>query len=315
MQKVEILQIGPYPEWDEEPLNALFEVHRYFGAEERQSFVDRRCGTVRGIATRGEYVVDRTLIESLPNLEIIAVYGVGFDGVDIDAARERGVRVTNTPDVLSRDVADLGVAMMLALARGVVEADDWVRTGNWKEKGPFPFKSTVSGKTAGVLGLGRIGKELAKRLEAFDMKILYSARSPKNVSPEWKFVENAFELARRSDVLFVVIPAHPENRHLVDGAVISALGPQGTLINISRAANVDEDALLDALEAGALGSAGLDVFEGEPDVNPRFRTMSNVLLHPHGGSATVETRMAMGQLMRENLIAHFEGRPLPTPVA
>ena len=315
MKKVEILQIGSYPVWDEEQLNSLFEVHRFFEAGDKRAFVERYCGSVRGIATRGEVELDRTLIESLPSLEIIAVYGVGYDGVDVTAAKERGIRVTNTPDVLSRDVADLGVAMMLALSRDIVGADSWIRSGSWQSRGPYPLSSAISGKTAGVLGLGRIGTELAKRLEAFDMQILYSARGPKMISSEWEFVGNVVELARRSDVLFVVVPGLPENRHIVNNLVISALGPEGILINISRAANVDEDALLDALEAGTLGSAGLDVFEGEPAVNPRFRSLTNVLLHPHGGSGTIETRKAMGRLLRENLVAQFEGRPLPTPVA
>lgn len=314
MPEIELLQVGPYPQWDEDRLNAHFTVHRYFDAADKAAFLAEHGANIRGVATRGELGASRAIIEALPRLEIVSVYGVGTDAVDLNAARERGLRVTNTPDVLTKDVADLGVAMMLALSRGVVAAEAWVKSGNWARKGGFPLKSRVHGKRAGVLGLGRIGFELAKRLAAFDMDIAYGGRAAKDNAAQWTYIANPVELAARSDFLFVTLSASAATRHIVDRKVLEALGPDGMLINISRASNIDETALLDALESGTLGSAALDVFEGEPNLNPRFLGLENVLLQPHMASGTFETRKAMGQLVFDNLSAHFDGRPLLTPV-
>ena len=314
MQKPEILQVGPFPEWDQVPLDRAFVVHKLFEAADPTSFLTEHGRGVRGIATGGELGADRRMIEACPNLEIVSVYGVGFDAVDLDACRTRNVRVTNTPDVLTRDVADLGVAMMLCQARGMIGADAWVRSGDWARKGPYPLQRRVRGATAGILGLGRIGLEVALRLAGFDMEIAYSGRAPKSHAPGWPFIADPVELARRADYLFVTLAASEGTRHIVGREVIEALGPEGMLINISRASNVDESALLDALESGALGSAGLDVFRGEPDPDPRFLKLDNVLLQPHHASGTVETRKAMGKLLRDNLTAHFAGQPLPSPV-
>ncbi|MBB4145209.1 2-hydroxyacid dehydrogenase [Rhizobium rhizoryzae] len=314
MAKPHILQVGPYPQWDEEPLNEAFQVHRYFEAEDKQAFLSQVGPQVRGIATRGELGANRTMIEACPNLEVISVYGVGYDAVDLGACRERGIRVTNTPDVLTNDVADLGIAMMLVQSRGIIGAETWVKDGSWAAKGLYPLKRRVWGRKAGVLGLGRIGFEVAKRLRGFDMGIAYSDVSAKPYAEGMEFVSDPVELARRSDFLFVTLAASAETRHIVGRAVIEALGPEGMLINISRASNIDEEALLEALESRQLGSAALDVFEGEPKLNPRFLALDNVLLQPHHASGTVETRKAMGQLVRDNLMAHFDGRALLTPV-
>lgn len=311
---VEILQIGPYPEWDQQPLDAAFKMHRYFEADDKAGLLASVGADVRGIATRGELGADRALIEALPRLEVISVYGVGYDAVDLAACRERGIRVTNTPDVLTKDVADLGVAMMMVQSRGMIGAEKWVRDGSWAEKGLYPLKNRVFGRKAGVLGLGRIGFEVAKRLVGFDMDIAYSDVSAKEYAPDWTFIENPVELAQHADFLFVTLAASAQTRHIVGREVIEAVGPEGMIINISRAANIDEDALLDALEQGRLGSAALDVFEGEPKLNPRFLALDNVLLQPHHASGTFETRKAMGKLVRDNLIAHFSGADLLTPV-
>ncbi|HEX9859468.1 MAG TPA: 2-hydroxyacid dehydrogenase [Paracoccaceae bacterium] len=314
MTKPEILQVGPYPEWDQVPLDAAFAVHRYFEAADKPGFLAAVGGGVRGIATRGELGANRAMIEACPKLEVIAVYGVGFDAVDLAACRERGIRVSNTPDVLTNDVADLGVAMMLAQSRGMIGAEAWVRDGSWAAKGLYPLKRRVWGRRAGVLGLGRIGFEVAKRLAGFGMEIAYSDVSAKDYAPDWQFIADPVALAARSDFLFVTLAASAATRHIVGPAVIAALGPEGMIINISRASNIDEEALLAALESGALGSAALDVFEGEPALNPRFLALPNVLLQPHHASGTIETRKAMGQLVRDNLAAHFAGQPLLTPV-
>lgn len=314
MDKPIILQIGPYPQWDQEPLDAAFRVHRYFESEDKTALLADVGPSVKAIATRGELGANRAMIEACPKLEVISVYGVGFDAVDLQACRERGIRVTNTPDVLTNDVADLGIAMMLCQSRGMLGAETWVRDGSWANKGLYPLKRRVWGRRAGVLGLGRIGFEVAKRLKGFDMKIGYSDVEAKSYATDMEFVADPVKLAEQSDFLFVTLAASAATRHIVGKEVIEALGPEGMLINISRASNIDEEALLDALETRKLGSAALDVFEGEPKLNERFLALDNVLLQPHHASGTIETRKAMGQLVRDNLAAHFAGQPLLTPV-
>lgn len=312
--KPAILQMGAYPDWDEIPLNEGYDVHRYHMAADKDAFL-RDCGaSIRAIATRGELGAGRAIIEACPNLELIAVYGVGYDAVDLAACRARGVRVTNTPDVLTGDVADLGVAMMLALSRGVIGAEAWVRGGDWSRTGNYPLQRRVWGRRAGILGLGRIGWEVAKRLQGFDMDIAYSDIAAKPYGADWDYVADPVALADRSDFLFVTLAASAETRHIVNREVVDALGPEGVLINVSRASNIDEDALIAALEQKRLGAAALDVFEGEPSIDPRFLPLPNVLLQPHQASGTVETRKAMGALVRQNLDAHFAGQPLLTPV-
>jgi lactate dehydrogenase-like 2-hydroxyacid dehydrogenase len=315
LDKPHILQVGAYPAWDQEPLERDYTLHRLYEAADRAACLAEVGPRVRAIATRGDLGADRAMIAACPGLEIITVYGVGFDAVDIEACRARGIRVTNTPDVLTGDVADLGVAMALALARGVVGGDAWVRQGRWAE-GPYPLQRRVWGKRAGILGLGRIGLEVARRLKGFGMEIAYSSRAPKPVAEAegLAYLPDPVALADWAELLFVTLAATPETRRIVGPEVIAALGPEGLLINISRGSTVDEAALLAALEAGRLGGAALDVFEGEPHIDPRFCKLDNVLLQPHHASATVETRKAMGQLVRDNLAAHFAGRPLPTPV-
>ncbi|MDP9836300.1 lactate dehydrogenase-like 2-hydroxyacid dehydrogenase [Neorhizobium huautlense] len=314
MTKPEILLVGPYPEWDLVELEAQYAVRKLYEADDREAFLKLHGPNIRAVATRGELGAAAGLIVKLPKLEVISVYGVGYDAVDLQACRERGIRVTNTPDVLTNDVADLGVAMMLVQSRGMIGAETWVRDGSWEAKGLYPLKRRVWGRKAGVLGLGRIGFEVAKRLKGFDMDIAYSDVSAKPYAEGMIFIADPVELARHADFLFVTLAASAATKHIVSKDVIEALGPEGMLINISRASNIDEEALLSALESGALGSAALDVFEGEPKLNPRFLKLDNVLVQPHHASGTIETRKAMGKLVRDNLAAHFAGAALPTPV-
>ncbi|MGS4945827.1 2-hydroxyacid dehydrogenase [Meridianimarinicoccus sp. RP-17] len=314
MPKPVILQVGPYPDWDQGPIDAAFDARRLFEAQDRDAFLTEHGPHVRAIATRGELGADAAMIAACPHLEVISVYGVGYDAVDLDTCRARNIRVTNTPDVLTRDVADLGVAMMLCQARGMIGAEAWVRDGSWAAKGLYPLKRRVFGRRAGILGLGRIGFEVGKRLAGFDMDIAYSDVAAKDHASGWTFLPDPLALARHSDFLFVTLAASAQTRHIVGRDVIDAVGPDGMIINISRASNIDEDALIAALSDGRLGSAALDVFEGEPALDPRFLDLPNVLLQPHHASGTVETRQAMGQLLRDNLTAHFAGRPLPTAV-
>lgn len=316
MTKPHILQLGPYSDADQSQLERDYVVHRHYDAADKAAHLAEVGPLVRAIATNGGLGASRAIISACPNLEIIAVYGVGFDAVDLAACREKGVRVSNTPDVLTSDVADLAVAMLLAQGRGVVPAEAFVRDGKWPA-GAFPLTRRMHGRRAGILGLGRIGLEIARRLKAFDMDVGYCSRSEK---PEGKalgltYFADALTLAAHADFYIVALAASAETRHIVNRQVIEAVGPEGMIVNISRAANIDETALLDALESGALGSAALDVFDGEPNINPRFFKLRNVLLQPHIGSATVETRAAMGRLVLDNLAAHFSGRPLLTPVS
>lgn len=311
MTRPHVLQTGALPDWDQAPLDAACQVHRLFEAVDRAAFLAGHGPAVRAIVTRGDLGADAALIAACPALEVIVVFGVGYDAVDVVACKARGVRLTNTPDVLTGDCADLAVAIALAQARGIVKAEAFLRAGNWL-KGGFPLQRRFWGQRAGILGMGRIGTAVAERLVGFGMQIAYSARSPKGVP--WTYVPDPVALAAQSDFLFVTLAASSATRHVVSADVIAALGPQGMLINISRASNVDEEALLVALETGVLGSAALDVFEDEPRLNPRFLALPNVLLQPHVASGTEATRRAMGQLMRDNLAAHFAGQPLLTEV-
>jgi lactate dehydrogenase-like 2-hydroxyacid dehydrogenase len=310
MTKPHVLQLGPYPEWDQSPLDAAFTTHAYHRAADKSAFLAGIGSDIRAIATNGGVGASAEIIAACPSLELISIYGVGYDAVDLAACKARGIRVTNTPDVLTDDCADLAVGMVIALARGIVKAEAFARA-DWK-KASFPLQRRVTGMKAGILGLGRIGVEVGKRLEGFGMDIAYSARSPKDVP--YTYIADPEALAARSDVLIVTALANAETRHIVNAKVLAALGTAGLLVNISRATNIDETALLEALEEGKLAGAALDVFEGEPNMNPRVLALPNVLLQPHHASGTVETRKAMGQLMRDNLTAHFAGQPLLTPV-
>lgn len=312
MSKHDLLQMGALPEWDEGPLAQSFTLHRLFEAEDKAAFLADVGPRIRGIATRGDLGARGDIIAACPALEVISIYGVGFDAVDLDECRTRGVKVANTPDVLTDDCADLAVGMWLALSRGIVKAEHHARSGDWA-KGGFPLQYKASGKRAGILGAGRIGQAVGRRLAGFDMDIAYSARSARADLP-WHFIVDARALAEWADVLFVTLAATADTRHIVNAEVMGALGVEGLLINISRAQNIDEQALLTALEAGTLRGAALDVFEGEPNLDPRFTKLPNALLQPHHASGTHETRRAMGQLMRDNLTAHFAGNPLLTPV-
>ncbi len=312
MSKPEVLMIGPYPSWDMEDLESRYTIYRLWEVEDRDTFLAQRGDGIRAVATRGELGASAALLKKLPKLEIVSCYGVGTDAIDLRFARENGIRVTNTPDVLTEDVADLGMALMLAVARQLPEGDAHVRAGRWA-KGNMHLTTRVCGKRVGVVGMGRIGAAFARRAAAFDCTVSYFARSPKPDLP-YAFVGDLVELARQSDFLVVTLAGGEGTRGIVTGEVIEALGPDGIFVNISRGTTVDETALLDALEQGRIRGAGLDVFLNEPAIDPRFAGLKNAVLQPHHGSGTVETRQAMGKLVRDNLAAHFSGQPLLTPV-
>ncbi|HWK45645.1 MAG TPA: 2-hydroxyacid dehydrogenase [Stellaceae bacterium] len=311
--KPDIAVVSGMPPFTAEALEASFTVHKVYEAADKPAFLARIADRVRGIATSGGGGAKAALMDALPNTEIIGCFGVGYDAIDIDAAKARGIRVTNTPDVLTDDVADLALILLLDAARMVSASDRYVRAGLWP-KASYRLTQAVAGKTAGIIGLGRIGKAIAKRLEACGMRIAYHGRS-KQAGVEYPYYATARDLAEASDFLVLASPGGTETYHLVSAEVLAALGPKGTLINIARGSVVDEAAMIEALKNGSLGAAGLDVFENEPHVPEALFGMDNVVLLPHVGSATLETRQAMGQLMIDNLIAHFAGEPLLTPVA
>jgi lactate dehydrogenase-like 2-hydroxyacid dehydrogenase len=271
---------------------------------------------IRAIAASGDSTVSAALIEQLPALEIISVMGVGYDGVDVAAAKARGVMVTHTPDVLNDDVADLALGLMLSAARQLPAADRWVREGRWLS-GNMPLARKMSGARLGIVGMGRIGQAIAQRALAFGMRIAYTARRTKPALP-YRYLPSAEALAAESDFLVLITPGGAGTRHLIDAKVLAALGsssPQkGILINVARGSVVDEAALIDALERGVIAGAGLDVFEAEPNVPERLRALPQVVLSPHIGSATADTRQAMADLAFDNLRRHLAGEPVRTPV-
>ncbi len=274
---------------------------------------ERLAPEVRAIAASGDSRVPAALIARLPALEVISVMGVGYDGVDVAAARSRGVMVTHTPDVLNDEVADTALGLMLCAARQLPQADRWVREGRWVSEGPMPLTRSLSGKRLGLVGMGRIAKAIARRAQAFGMPIAYTARSAKPELP-FRFVPDVAALAADSDFLVVITPGGEGTRHLVDARVLRALGPKGILVNVARGSVVDETALVQALEQGVIGGAALDVFEREPQVPEALTRMPHVVLAPHIGSATAETRQAMADLAFENLARHFDGLAVRTPV-
>lgn len=269
--------------------------------------------SIRALAASGDSRVGAELIARLPALEIIAVMGVGYDGIDLAAAKARGAVVTHTPDVLNDDVADLALALMLSAARQLPAADRWVRAGRWAREGAMPLARKMAGARLGLVGIGRIGQAIAQRAAAFGMTIAYTARSARPAL-RYRFESDLIALAAASDFLVVITPGGAGTRHLVDAAVLRALGPKGILVNVARGSVVDEVALIEALEAGTLGGAALDVFADEPHVPERLCALPQVVLSPHIGSATTATRQAMAELACANLQAHFAGRPPPSPV-
>ncbi len=307
-----VLMTGAYPLWDMDALASEYELFRQFDAAKIRADFGENRANIRAVATRGDLGASAELMGSLPNLEIVSVFGVGTDSVDLAYARSRGIQVTNTPDVLTDDVADLGVALLLATARLVPQGDRLVRGGTWPQGG-LPLVTRVSGKRVGIVGMGRIGVAVAKRLRGFDCQISYFARSEKDGMP-FRFEPDLMALARDSEFLIVTLSGGDSTKNMISADVLEALGPDGIVVNVSRGTTVDEPALIKALQDKTIKGAGLDVFWNEPNINSAFFTLENAVLQPHHASGTVETRKAMGQLVRDNLAAHFAGKPLLTPV-
>jgi lactate dehydrogenase-like 2-hydroxyacid dehydrogenase len=294
MKMPELLQIGGITDTMRERLEAEFTVRQTNRYD---------ADTITHVVTNGHDGVKPELMASLTNLQVISGYGVGYDAVDADEAARRGIIVTHTPNVLNQEVATTALLLMLSCYREVLRDDAYVRSGDWEAKGGAPLTRSVDGQTVGILGLGRIGQAIADKLVPWDSKIVYHSRNKKDV--DYTYYDNLTEMAYDCDVLICITPGGPATDKIVNAEVIEALGPQGTLINVSRGSVVDEAALIDALKTGKLGWAGLDVFEGEPHVPQALRELPNTVLLPHVGSATVETRAAMGALTVDNLLQHL----------
>jgi lactate dehydrogenase-like 2-hydroxyacid dehydrogenase len=304
----DLLVTAPLPDFLYEPLKRDYRCHDYHQSRHKPGLLAAEGARIRGLVQGGGTVTPTTLLDALPKLEIISVFGVGYDGVPVDYCRQRGLKVTNTPDVLTDDVADVAVGLVLMTGRGFGRLERFTRAGEWKRRGP-ELTIKLGGRIAGILGLGRIGKAIAQRLSAMGMSIAYTGRKPQDVP--YRFAPDLKALAAESDFLIVACPGGPATRNLVDAGVLAALGSKGTIVNIARGSIIDEPALVAALQNGTIKAAGLDVFADEPNVPEPLLSMDNVVLLPHVGSATRETRQAMGDLCKANLDAWFgQGRTL-----
>lgn len=309
--KPDVLLATRLPGPIETALDEAYITHRLHQAEDRSAFLSALAPKIRVMATMGK--ADAALMDALPELRLISSFGVGYDGVDVAHATKRGITLTNTPDVLNDDVSNLAVLLVLATTRNFTFNERYLRAGRWPVEGDPPLSHGIRERPVGIIGLGRIGKMLATKLTAFGCRILYHGRHEQSGQP-YRYYPDLVDMARASDVLIAMCPGGEETRGIVNAEVLEALGPRGILINVSRGSVVDEVALIAALEAGKIGGAGLDVFAHEPNVPEALIAMDNVVLQPHQGSATEETRRKMWDLVIDNVAAYFAGRPLLSPV-
>ncbi|EKS31234.1 2-hydroxyacid dehydrogenase [Afipia felis] len=310
-EQIHVLSMGEMVPAVEVALAKTFVVHRA-SANGISNIVTEFGERIRGIATRGRQKADAALIESLPKLEIIANFGVGYDSIDLSAAIERGVVVTNTPDVLNDEMADFTVGLLLSTIRELPQADRYIRDGKWPSEA-YPLTETLRDRTVGFVGMGRIGQAIAKRIAAFDVPIIYHSRKPQ---PEiaYKHYPDLKAMAADADTLIAIVPGNESTRHMIDADILAALGSRGILINVARGSVVDQDALIDALRKGVIHGAGLDVFTDEPNVPLSLLALPNVVVLPHIGTGTHHTRAIMGDLVVDNLRSWFSGRGPVTPV-
>lgn len=312
MGKQDVLVMYPLRPKAMAQLEAAYTLHRYDEAADKPAFLREFGPLCTAIATNGHSALTAEDLEHLPNLRIVGCSSAGFEKIDAEALRARGIHFTNTSAALRDEVADVALMLTLAARRQLVAAHDYVRSGDWGRQGMYPLLSSMSGKRAGIVGLGQIGQASARRLEPMGVEIGYTARSEKPVAH--RYFAALSDLADWADILVVVVPGGPETENLIDARIMQALGPAGTLVNVARGSVVDEPALIRALTDGTLGSAALDVYWNEPNPDPALTSLPNVTLYPHHASGTVETRDAMAQLVVDNLAACFAGEPLLTPV-
>lgn len=312
MTRPEILTLAPLAADLTATLEATYTVHHLWQAPDPNALLARIGPGIRAAATTGHTPCPPALLEALPNLQLLASFGVGYDAIDVASAAAHGVTVTNTPDVLTDAVAEITIGMMIALARDILQADRHVREGRWPS-GHYPLTSQLTGSRVGILGLGRIGKRIAELCVGFRMEVAYHGRREQPEQP-YRYYPDLVDLARAVDWLVVIAPSTPGTVGIVSRRVLEALGPTGRLVNVARGNLVDETALVELLASGQLGGAALDVFVNEPHVPEVLFPLKNVVLQPHQGSATKVTRRAMGDLVAGNLAAFFAGTPLLTPV-
>ena len=304
----EIMQVSPLPPFMMKALQeAEYIVHDHTHIKDPDAL-----SKVTALIGTGAAKVDKKLLTMLPNVKLVAICGVGYDGVDVTACKDKGIVVTHTPGVLTDDVADLTMGLVLSIGRRIPQADKFVRNGDWVDD-EFPLVNKVSGARMGIVGMGRIGRAIAKRAAAFDMRISYSCRGAKADVP-YAFYKTATQLAAEVDYLVVAVPGGDETKNMIAASVLQALGSKGYLTNVARGSVVDQPVLVQVLKDKAIAGAALDVFWDEPIIDPELRRLPNVVLTPHIASATVETRQAMAALTLSNLQAFYERRALPTPV-
>lgn len=310
-QRADVLLVGPSRPVIARGLSG-FTVHR-LPAVDRDAFL-AAVGYVRAMAVTTMLPVDDALLARLPKLDIIASFGVGYDHIDVHAAARRGVIVTNTPDVLTEEVADTALGLLLCTVRELPQAERHLRAGKWLERNYPLSRATLRNRTVGLVGMGRIGTAIARRLEAFGVPIVYHARQPRR-DVAYRHYPSLIEMARAVDILMVIVPGGAATRNMINAEVLAALGPDGILINVARGSVVDEPALVEALRQRKIFAAGLDVFANEPEVPAELLTMDNVVLLPHVGSGSLFTREKMDQLVVDNILAWANAKPPPTPVA
>ena len=308
----DLLQIGGTTAAMDARLNEAFTIHKASDQADFPAWLAQNGSGIQYVLTNGHDGVKPEVMNALPDLKMISCYGVGYDNIDANEAARRGIMVTHTPNVLNEEVATTAVMLMLACYRELLRDDAWVRSGEWEAKGNSPLTRSADEQTVGILGMGRIGQAIAEKLQPWSPTILYHTRSPKDVS--YEYMASLTDMAARSDVLIVITPGGAATNHLVNEEVMNALGPKGTLINVARGTVIDETAMIAALQDGRLGWAGLDVFEFEPKVPESLRALKNVTLLPHVGSATIETRAAMGDLTVDNLLSFSKDGSVLTPV-
>jgi lactate dehydrogenase-like 2-hydroxyacid dehydrogenase len=314
MSRTDILMTAPMMPIVIEALDKAFTLHRLWEQSDQDAFLKDVGPRIRGIATSTLYGrLEASLLDRLPKAEIISSFGVGYDNVDAVEAGKRGIVVTNTPGVLDDEVADLAIGLLLATLRKIPQADRYLREGKWL-KAPFPLSATLRGKKVGIVGLGRIGKAIARRLSGFDVSIAYHGRTQQD-DVAFTYHPTIVGLAEASDILIVITPGGASTKHLINAEVLKALGSNGVLINVARGSVVDEQALIEALKSGTILSAGLDVYDDEPRVPQDLIDLEHVVLLPHIASGSVHTRNAMGKLVADNLISWFDGKGPLTPVA
>jgi lactate dehydrogenase-like 2-hydroxyacid dehydrogenase len=314
MSRTDILMTAPMMPIVIEALDKAVTLHRLWEQTDKEAFLKEFGPRIQGVATSTLFGrVDASLLDRLPNVEIVSSFGVGYDNVDAAEAARRNIVVTNTPGVLDDEVADLTLGLLLATLRKIPQADRYLREGQWL-RASFPLSATLRERKIGIVGLGRIGKAIARRLSGFDVSIAYHGRTQQD-DVAYPYYPTVTGLAEACDVLIVITPGGVSTRHLIDADVLKALGPTGVLINVARGTVVDEQALIQALKSGTILSAGLDVYEDEPRVPQELIDLEHVVLLPHIASASVHTRNAMGKLVADNLISWFDGKGPLTPVA